>query len=98
MFRQDPMHRRNGDRDPMKPVQVRRNPASAEVIVLTQIENFADDLLRGGPRRSPRRPRSVAQAGIPVLGVASLPFVEGFPGQPESPAHPRDILLVRRVL
>jgi hypothetical protein len=95
--RQDAMHRRGRDLDPMEPVPVRRDPASAEVIVLAQIENFADDVARCGSRRMLRRPRAIAQAGIPVLDVTPLPLVEGLPRNPESTADTGDVPVVGRL-
>jgi hypothetical protein len=40
--RQDAMHRRDGDRDLMKALQICRDPAGAEVIVLAAVEDLAD--------------------------------------------------------
>jgi hypothetical protein len=74
--RQDAMHRRHRDLDAMEPMQVRRDPAGAEVIVLAQIEDFADDVTRCGPRRTPRCPRPIAPPAVPVLGAPPFPFVE----------------------
>lgn len=92
--RQDAMYRRDGDRCLMEAVQVRRDLARPEVIVLPQVENLADDLTRGRSRRPQRRARTVAQAGAAVLGVTPLPFVEGLARNPESPAHTGDVPLV----
>ena len=82
----------------MEPVQIRGDPAGSEVIVLAQVEDLADHLASRRSRRSLRRPRPIAQAGVTVLGVSPLPLVERFPGNPEPPADPRDILLVCRLL
>ena len=60
----------------MKALQVRRDPAGAEVIVLAEIQNLANHVARRRARRAPRRARAIAQAGIAVLDVALLPFVK----------------------
>jgi hypothetical protein len=59
-------------------MQVCRDAAGSEMIVLAQVENLADDLARRGAGRMPRRSRPVAEAGVPVLGVPFPPFVERF--------------------
>ena len=43
-----------------------------------------------------RRARAIAQPGVTVLGVAPLPFVERFPGNPEATAYTGDVSLVGR--
>lgn len=43
----------------------------------------SDDVARDGPRRALRRPRSIPEAGIAVLGMASLSLVERLPGKGE---------------
>jgi hypothetical protein len=58
--RQDAVHGGGRDDYPMEATQIRRDPAGAEVIVLTQVEDLADDLARGGSRRPLRRPRPIA--------------------------------------
>src|SRR5262245_20339713 len=95
--RQDPMHRGDCNGDAVEPVQIRRDPPCSEVIVLAQVEDLADDLARGRSRRPLRCPRPIAQAGVSVLGVASLPFVKRLPGNPEAPAHAGDVSCVGRL-
>ena len=95
---QDAMHRGARDLDAMEPVQIRRDPARSEVIVLAQVEDLADHLARRRSRRSLRRPRPIAQAGVAVLGVSPLPLVERLPGNAEPAADAGDILLVCRLL
>jgi hypothetical protein len=46
--RQDAVDRRASDRDSVKALQVRRDPASAEMIVLAQIDDLADHFLGSG--------------------------------------------------
>lgn len=45
----------------------------AEVIVLPQIQNLADDVARGGSRGPMRRARSVRQPRLTVRGVSPFP-------------------------
>jgi hypothetical protein len=94
--RQDAMPRRDGDLDLMKAQHVRRDPAGAEVIVLAEIHDLADHIARRRAGRAPRRSRAIAQAGVAVLGLTPLPFVERLARNPESPAHPGDVSLVGR--
>jgi hypothetical protein len=63
--------------------------------VLAKIKNFADDVAGRRSRGSLRRPRSVSQAGIAILDMAPLPFVERFSREAEPTADSRDILLVQ---
>jgi hypothetical protein len=81
----------------MKPRQVRGDPAGSEVIVLAQVEDLADDFTGGGAWRPLRYPLSIAEAGVPVLGVTSLPLVERFPRNPEPATDPGDVSLVSRL-
>ena len=67
-----------------------------EMIVLPEIQDLADDVRRGRPRRAMRRPRTIAQACLPVLVEAPFPFVERFPRDAEVAAGARDIALVGR--
>jgi hypothetical protein len=97
MPRQDAMHRRDGDRDLMKALQVRRDPAGAEMIVLAEVEDLADHVAGRRAGRAPWRSGAIAQAAIAVLGVPPLPFVEGLAGNPKSPAHPGDVSFVGRL-
>jgi hypothetical protein len=75
-------------------MQVHRDPAGSEVIVLAQVEDLADHLTSGRSWRSLRRPRPIAQAGVSVLGMATLPLVERLPGNPEPTARPGDVSVV----
>ena len=88
---EDAVHRGDRDGDPMKPLQIRGDPAGSEVIVLAQVEDLADDLARRGSRRTLRRPGPIAQAGVTMLGMSPLPLVERFPGNPEPTAHAGDV-------
>jgi hypothetical protein len=96
--RQDAVDRRAGDRHLMKSLQVGRDPAGSEVIVLPEIDDLADDVVGRRSRHATRRPRAVAQPGVPVLAEPPSPFVERFPRDPESTARPRDIARRRGML
>jgi hypothetical protein len=98
MSLEDAMHGRASNLDAMESVQIRRDPAWSEVIVLAQVENLADHLACRRSRRSLWPPRPIAQAGVTVLGVSPLPFVERLPRSPEPTANSSDILLVCRLL
>jgi hypothetical protein len=78
----------------MEPVQVGRDPACAEVIVLAEVENLADDLSRGGSRRPLQYTVPITQSGVSVFDVTSLPFVGCFPRDPEPTACSRDVPFV----
>jgi hypothetical protein len=95
--RQDAMDGRDGDGNPVEPLQVRRDPAGAEVIVLPQVQDLADHIGGGGPVRMMWRPRPIAQAGVAMLRVPPLPLVERFPGDPEPTADAGNIALVGRL-
>jgi len=41
---------------------------------------------------------AVAYAGVPVLGMSTLPFVERLPGDAEPAADSRDFLVIGRLL
>src|SRR5262249_32455983 len=86
MPRQDAVHRGGRDSDLVEAMQIRRDPACAEVIVLAQIENFTDDLPRRCARRPLRCPRAITEAGVSVFDVTPLPLVERFPRDPEPTA------------
>src|SRR5687767_16035503 len=86
------------DRDLMKPLQVRGDSPGPEVVMLPQVEDFADDLASRGSGRAFWRPRPIAQAGVTLLGVPALPLVERLARDPEAAAHARDILLACRLL
>ena len=62
---QNAMHGRRGDRQLVKALQVVGDLARAEVVVLPQVQNLADDLRRRGSWRPVRRARPVAQAAAP---------------------------------
>ena len=66
---QNAMHGRAGDRQAVKPLQVVGNLARAEVIVLAEVEDLADDVGRRRPRRSMRRCVPVGQSGITIRGA-----------------------------
>jgi hypothetical protein len=74
--------------------QVRCDAACSEVVVLPQIEDLADHLTRRRARRALRRPRTIAQADVPVLGAPPFPFVERLARNPEPPAHAGDVAIV----
>lgn len=95
---QDAVHRGARDGDLVESTQVGRDPASSEVIVLAQIQDLADHLASGRARRMLRRPRTIAQASVTVLGVSLPPLVRRFAKHPEPPADAGDILLVSRLL
>jgi hypothetical protein len=66
--RQDAVHRERRDRDLVEAAQVRRDPARAEVIVLTQAQDLADDVATRRARRVVRRPRRFPRRP-PVAGT-----------------------------
>src|SRR5579862_5350998 len=70
------VHGRRGHGHAMKALQVVRNLARTEVVVLPEVQHLADDLRRGRARCPTRRPRSVAQADRPVFLEPPRPFVE----------------------
>ena len=88
---QNAMHRGTRDRQAVKPLQVIGNLARAEVVVLPEVEDLADDLCRRRPRRAVRRPGPVRQSGITVLVIPPSPFVERLSGNPEMPAGARHV-------
>ena len=92
--RQDAMHRGGRDRDLMKAREIGPDAPRAEMIGLPEIQNFADDLRRGRPRRGMRDPGAIAQACVAVLVPASLPFVERLARDAEVPAGARNVVLV----
>jgi hypothetical protein len=73
----------------MKALQVVRNLARTEVVVLPEVQQLADDLRRGGARRPVRRPGAVAQACLAVIGEPPFPLVKRLPGDAEVSAGPR---------
>jgi hypothetical protein len=75
----------------MEPVQIGRDAARTEVILLAQKEDLADYFARRRPWHSPRRPWPVAEAGVTVLCVPPFPFVERLSGNTEAAADPRHI-------
>src|SRR5262245_16612284 len=96
MPRQDAVYRGTCDGNLMEAMQVRGDPARSEMIVLAQVENFADDLTSRGAGRMLRRARTVAEAGVTVLGVPFPPFIERFTGNPEVTAHAGDVSIIAR--
>src|SRR4029079_88562 len=78
--RQDAGHRGHRDRDLVEAKQVRGDAACAEVVVLPQVADLADHLTRRRARRAMRRPRTIAQADIPVLSAATFLFIERLAG------------------
>ena len=56
---QNAVHRRPGDGELVKSLQVVGNLARTEAIVLAEIQNLAHYLRRGSPRRSVRSPGPV---------------------------------------
>ena len=77
MLAEEAMHGRAGDRDLMEPPQIVGDPAGAEVILLAQIQDLADDLRRRGARRPVRRRGAIAQPRLAVGPVPLLPLVVG---------------------
>jgi hypothetical protein len=96
--RQDAVHRGHRDRDLVEARQVRRDATCAEVVVLPQVEDLVDHLSRRRARRAMRRPRTIAQADVPVLDAPPFPFVERLARNPEPPAHAGDVSIVGRLL
>src|SRR5262245_11449262 len=92
------MDRRAGDGDLMKSLQVIRDPWRAEVVVLPQIHDLADDLVGCRAGDASRRRRAVAQPRITVLDETLAPFVERLAGNSEPPARARDVADRRRML
>ena len=77
---EDPPHPRRADRDVVVALQVHRDLARPEVIVLAQVDDLADDLGLGRVRRVQRRRGTVPQAVLAELLVAAEPLVEGLAG------------------
>ena len=67
------------------------------MIVLAEVEDLAHHVACRRAGRARGRSRAITQAGIAVLGVTPLPFVEGLTGKPKSPAHPGDVAFVGRL-
>jgi hypothetical protein len=82
----------------MEASQVCGDAACPEVVVLPQVKDLADDLTRRRARRATRRPRAIAEAGVPVLYAAPSPFVERLARNPEPAAHSSDVAVVGRLL
>ena len=68
------------------------------MVMLPQVQDLDDDLASRGARRAFGRPRSIAEAGVTMLGVPAFPLVERLPRDPEVATHPRDVLLACRLL
>ena len=87
VFAENTMHRGGRHRQLMKPLQVVRNLARTEVVMLPEIQNLADDLLWCGSGRAVRRSGPVAQPGLPVFVEPPLPLVKRPSGNPEMAAR-----------
>ena len=61
------------------------------MVILSEVENLADDLLGCRVRTSMGPPRPIAEASVAVLGKPAFPFVERLPGNPEVPAGSRNL-------
>src|SRR6188768_1470195 len=75
----------------MESPQVVRDLAGAEVVVLPQIQNLADDLARRGRRGAIRATRPVPQARLALRVESSLPPVIGLARDPEMSTRPGHI-------
>src|SRR5688572_17171495 len=73
---QDAMDRGARDRHLVKALQIGGDPAGAEVVLLAQVQNLADDLRFRGLGRALRRSWLVAQAGRAGRLESPLPLVE----------------------
>jgi len=89
--RQDPMDRGGLDRDLMKACQIGRDAPRAKMIVLSQVQNLADDLRRRRARRDMGRPGAIAQPGLAALVETSFPLVERLARDAEMPTSARDV-------
>jgi hypothetical protein len=54
MLAEKPVDGRTGNGDLMEPLQIRADPAGTEVILLSEIQDLADDFRRRRPRRAVR--------------------------------------------
>src|SRR5438309_7808409 len=88
---QDPPDPGLAEREVVVALQVHRDLQRAEVVVLTQIDDLADDIGAGGSRAATRPRRAVAQAGITELRVAPLPAVKAGPRDAVVAAGQRDV-------
>jgi hypothetical protein len=84
---QNAVHGRTSHRQAVKAIQIIGNLSWAELVVLSQIQNLADDVGRSGPGRVMRCPSSVGESAITVLGVALSPFVERLSRNPKVPCR-----------
>jgi hypothetical protein len=67
MLAEEAMDGRGDDGDLMEPPEIVGDAAGAEVIVLAQIQDLADDLRRGRAGASLRRAGPICQPRLPVL-------------------------------
>ena len=75
-----------GDRDVLEPLQIVRDAAVAEVVVLSKIQNLADDLRSRGARGAARRAGLIAQADAVHL-KSFLSVVKGASRRGKVPAR-----------
>src|SRR4051812_3318761 len=73
---QDAVDRRAGDGHLMKPLQVARDPARSEVVLLPQVHDLAGDVVRRCLRATERRSRAVAHPSVPMLDESPPPLIE----------------------
>jgi len=74
---EDPPHAGVADLDVVIAAQVHRDLQGAEVVVLAQVDDLADDLALRGVWAHVRPRRPVPEALLPELLVAVQPLVEG---------------------
>ena len=79
MPHQDAVHRGHGEGLLMKAPEVVGDPAGAEVIVLPQIQDLADDVARGGSRRPVWRAWPIGEPCLTLRSVSALPAVKRLP-------------------
>lgn len=70
--RHDPMHGGGRDRDLMQALEIGRDAPRAKMVLLPEVQDFADDLGRRGPREAVRHPRPIAQADLVMLVAVIL--------------------------
>jgi len=83
---QNAMDRGHRDRPLVEALEVVGDSPRAKVILLPQIQNLADDVLRRRSRTTLGYSRPVAQRCVAPFGVPLPPFVEGLPGNAKMPA------------
>jgi hypothetical protein len=77
MLAKQAMHRRTGNCHLVEASEVVRNPVGAEVILLAQIQDLADDLWRRGPGRAVRPPGAITESRISEGPMPTRSFVVG---------------------